>query len=117
MEKIRTVVEGHHDDHEHRTQVVVETEGRTLRFLVVEIPDGTYGYSRSERELVDPADPSRRVGLWVRPDAYRWLVGLLAGAGVGDAEASRVLAAIRAGMGSREFRFVYERTATDRMGK
>jgi len=114
---VTTVVTGVHDDEAHRTEVLVETEGRVIRFDVVDIPDGTYGYSRAERELVRAGAPSYsfepdgRVGLWARPGSYRWLVERFAEVGVGDAEASRVLAAVRSGMGSREFRFVYQRTA------
>ena len=120
---ITTVVTGRHDDDAHRTHVRVETEGREIRFDVVDVPDGTYGYSRPDRDLVRagapsyPSDPADRVGLWAQPDSRRWLVERFAEAGVGDAETSRVLAAVRAGMGAREFRFVYERTATERMGE
>ncbi|KAB2809524.1 hypothetical protein ACIRN4_11335 [Pimelobacter simplex] len=102
-----TVISGRHSDDEHRTQVLVETEGRQVRFDVVEIPDGTYGYSRAERELAEAGGPSVRVGLWAQPASYRWLVEVFAGAGVGDAQVSRVLAAVRAGAGTKEFRFVY----------
>ncbi len=104
------VIAGRYDDQEHRTRVVVETEGREVRFDVVDIPDGTYGYSRAERELVRagaPVDVRNRVGLWDRPEDYRWLVRLFAEAGVGDAQVGRVLAAVRAGMGTKEFRFVF----------
>ncbi|WP_146207242.1 hypothetical protein [Nocardioides silvaticus] len=111
------MISGRYDDDAHRTHVLVETEGREIRFDVVDIPDDTYGYSRADRELVAagaPAyasQPDGRVGLWARPGSYRWLVERFAEAGVGDAEASRVLAAVRSGMGSKEFRFVYKRTA------
>lgn len=102
-----TVVAGRRSETDHRCEVVVETEGRHVRFDVIAIPDGTYGYSRAEHELAEAGAPSSRVGLWARPDSHRWLVGQLAAAGVGDAEASRVLAAVRAGIGAKEFRFVY----------
>lgn len=104
------VVTGRYDDGEHRTRVLVETDGREVRFDVADIPDDTYGYSRADRVLVRadaPIDPRARVGLWQRPEDYRWLVRLFAEAGVGDAEVGRVLAAVRAGMGTKEFRFVY----------
>lgn len=119
---VRTVVEGRFSASEHRMHVVVDTEGARIRFAVADLPDGTYGYSRPDRELVlpdapaHPADGGRRVGLWTRPDSYRWLVERFADAGVGDAEVQRVLAAVRAGIGAEEFRFVYERSATERMG-
>lgn len=103
-----TVVSGRHAVDEHRTEVLVETEGRQVRFDVVEIPDGTYGYSRADRELAQAGGPSSRVGLWARPGSYRWLVEEFARAGVGDAQVSRVLAAVRSGMGADEFRFVYD---------
>ncbi|TQK72586.1 MULTISPECIES: hypothetical protein [unclassified Nocardioides] len=101
------VVSGRHSEEEHRTEVLIEAEGRQVRFDVVEIPDGTYGYSRAERELAEPGMQSSRVGLWAQPASYRWLVALFARAGVGDAQVPRVLAAVRAGTGTREFRFVY----------
>ncbi|NHA01681.1 hypothetical protein G5V59_23350 [Nocardioides sp. W3-2-3] len=77
------VVTGLHDEHEHRTRVQVEAEGREIAFDVAEVPDGTYGYSRAERFLVRaraPIDPTRRVGLWQRPEDYRWLVQAARGA-------------------------------------
>ncbi|MCX6401777.1 MAG: hypothetical protein NTX33_17835 [Propionibacteriales bacterium] len=104
------VITGRYDDGEHRTNVLVEDHGREVRFDVADIPDDTYGYSRAERVLVGanlPIDPRDRVGLWQRPDDYRWLVRVFAEAGLGDAEVGRVLAAVRAGMGTKEFRFVF----------
>ena len=91
---VTTVVTGRYSDDEHRTHVLVETEGRQVRFDVVDIPDGTYGYSRADRELVlpgspTPVDPADRVNLWARPGSYRWLVQRLVDAGVADVEASR----------------------------
>lgn len=104
------VITGRYDDGKHRTNVLVEDHGREVRFDVADIPDGTYGYSRADRVLVragSPIDPGERVGLWQRPDDYRWLVQVFAEAGVGEAQIGRVLAAVRAGMGTREFRFVF----------